>query len=161
MRKSSTEVTITFENPPISEVAVATHFRTPIAEFRKEPEERARETRHEYIRRIKLLRGYAEEDGIQVNRASEMDFWSFVRNSALHSNRARLALLDNGNLRAVWKGEDSSHVGIQFLGNQKAEYVIFKRRPASEDISRVAGIDTLGGVRKQIHAFALTSLVNV
>ena len=69
--------------------------------------------------------------------------------------------MDNGNLRAIWKNEAGSRVGIQFLGSQMAEYVIFRRRPATTDVSRVAGIDTLEGIKRQIHAFDLNSLVNV
>ena len=113
-----------------------------------------------YARRIKELCDYAKDDGIQVNPASVRDFWFFV-GSAQFANKASLVLMDNGNLRAVWKGDNESHVGIQFLGEQKAEYVIFKRRTASADVSRVAGIDTLSGVKRQISAFGLTSLVNV
>ena len=113
-----------------------------------------------YRRRIEDLRDYGEDDDIQVNKDSERDFWSFVHSAPL-SEKAALFLMDNGNLRAVWKDRDSSHIGIQFLGQQKAEYVIFKRQKDSEDVSRVANIDTLSGVRKQIHAFDLTSLVSL
>ena len=121
---------------------------------------RARVTREDYALRIKELRGYASEDGFQVNPSSEEDFWSFM-NSALFGNRPGLVLMENGNLRAVWRGAESSHVGIQFLGEQKAEYVVFRRRTASDDVSRVAGIDTLNGIKQQIRAFGLASLVNV
>ena len=79
--------------------------------------ERAFETRQKHLCRIKQLRDYAAEDGIQVNRDSEKDFWSFV-DSAPFANRAGLVLMDNGNLRAVWKGDDSARIGIQFLGRQ-------------------------------------------
>lgn len=111
-----------------------------------------------YRCRIEELRGYGEEDGIQINEESEKDFWLFVYSAPL-SGKAAMFLMDNGNLRAVWKGEDASHVGIQFLGGHKAEYVIFKRREGSEDVSRVAGVDTLRGVKKRIHDFDLISLV--
>ena len=113
-----------------------------------------------YRRRIEDLRDYGEDDGIRVNEDSEGDFWSFVHSAPL-SERAALFLMDNGNLRAVWKDRDLSHIGIQFLGQQKAEYVIFNRKKGSEDIFRAADIDTLSGVRKQIHAFDLTSLVSL
>lgn len=112
-----------------------------------------------YRRRIEDLRDYGEDDEIQVKKDSERDFWSFVRSAPL-SQKAALFLMDNGNLRAVWKGEDSSHIGLQFLGQKKAEYVIFKRQKGSEDVSRVAGVDTLVGVRQRIRDFNLTSLVN-
>ena len=122
--------------------------------------ERAREMRQAYALRIKELHRYATDDGIQLNPDSERDFWSFM-DSIQIANRAGLILMDNGNLRAVWQGAESSHVGIQFLGEQKVEYVVFKRRTDSDDVSRVAGIDTLNGVKKRIRAFGLASLVNV
>ncbi|MXX52726.1 MAG: hypothetical protein F4Z35_01870 [Dehalococcoidia bacterium] len=113
-----------------------------------------------YRRRIEDLRDYGEDDGIHVNKDSERDFWSFVHSAPL-SEKAALFLMDNGNLRAVWKGGDSSHIGLQFLGCQKAEYVIFKRQKGSEGLSRVAGVDTLIGVRQRIRDFNLTSLVSL
>ena len=120
---------------------------------------RADQTYQDYVGRIDELRGYGELESIRINQDSEGDFWSFVR-SASFAIKAELVLMDNGNLRAVWQDGGSSHVGIQFLGRKEAEYVIFKRRTVSEDVSRVAGIDTLTGIKKQFRAFDLTSLVN-
>ena len=114
----------------------------------------------EYSPRIESLRSQAALEGSTVNEASERDFWSFVI-SISSPSKARLALMDNGNLRAIWKGDDESHLGLQFLGNQLAEYVIFKCRPSASYVSRVAGIDTLHGIKGQIDAFNLTSLVCV
>ena len=115
--------------------------------------------RQAYELRIEELRADAELDGIIVNRDSELDFWSFIGSTDL-SRRAGLALMDNGNLRAVWKGDDSDHLGLHFLGDQTVQYVIFKRRSVSSQISRVAGIDTFEGIKRQIRAFDLMSLVN-
>ena len=121
--------------------------------------EQANNTRQAYTQRIEELRNEAAIGRIEVNGASERDFWSLVRLGD-PDRRAGVVLLDNGNLRAVWKGEDATHVGIQFLGEGRAEYVIFKRRPATTDISRVAGNDTLEGIKRQIHTFGLTSLID-
>lgn len=112
-----------------------------------------------YSDRIDLLREYGEEDGIEVNADSEADFWAFIR-SVPRSAKAGISLMDNGNLRAVWKGENGSHLGIHFRGQQRTTYVIFKKRPGSDDVSRVSGADTLPGIKRQIQAFDLTSLVN-
>ena len=112
-----------------------------------------------YAQRIEELHNEAALDGIEVSRASARDFWSFVRPGD-PDQRAGVVLLDNGNLRAVWKGDDATRVGIQFLGDGRAEYVIFKRRPATTDVSRVAGNDTLEGIKCQINAFDLTSLID-
>ena len=121
---------------------------------------RERKMWSEYRDRIDLLREYGKEDGIEVNADSEADFCAFIR-SAPRSAKAGVVLMDNGNLRAVWKGENDSHLGIHFRGQQRATYVIFKKRLGTDDVSRVSGSDTLSGIRKQIRAFDLTSLVSV
>ena len=113
----------------------------------------------EYQGRIGDLNAYGADEGVSLNEASLMDFWAFVR-SAGYTRRGGLALMRNGNLRAVWKGDDGEHLGLHFLGNQTVNYVIFKRRPGSTGVSRAAGNDTFDGIKKQIRAFNLTSLVN-
>ena len=109
-------------------------------------QENPRKIHKDYSLRIELLRSDAEDDGLVLNEASEKDFWQYIR-SAPFAQKAGLVLVDNGNLRAVWKDDDESHFGIQFLGSQWVEYVIFKRRPSTVDVARVAGRDTLEGVR--------------
>ena len=115
-------------------------------------QENPRKIYKDYSRRIEVLCSDAEDDDLVLNEASERDFWHYIR-SVPFAQKAGLVLMDNGNLRAVWKGDDESHLGIQFLGNQWVEYVIFKRRPSTIDIARVAGRDTLDGVKRQIDAF--------
>lgn len=107
-----------------------------------------------YAHRIEELRRFASEDDecSDIGKSSREDFWWFVKSVPL-AKRAELVLMDNGNLRAVWKGGDKTHIGLQFLGSQLGEYVIFKRRPGAKKVSRVAGIDTLEGLKKQVRAF--------
>lgn len=116
----------------------------------------ARRDRRAYEYRLEALRADAELDDLTINVDSEQDFWDFVA-SADYLPRAMLALMDNGDIRAVWKGEDSSHLGLHFLGHGEIQYVIFKRRSDSMRISRVAGVDTFGGIKKQIAAFDLAT----
>lgn len=134
----------------------------PWSEFITELDEKAsdaKNVRQAYKVRIDVLRSGAALDGFELNGASERDFWSFI-GSTNFLRRAGLALMENGNIRAVWKGEESSHLGLHFLGDRQIQYVIFKRRPGSGRVSRTAGIDTFEGIKKQIRAFDLTSLVN-
>ena len=121
-------------------------------------QENPRKIYKDYSRRIEVLHSDAEDDGFVLNEASERDFWQYVR-AAPFAQKAGLVLVDNGNLRAVWKDDDENLLGIQFLGNQGVEYVIFKRRPSTVDVVRVAGRDTLEGVKRQIDAFDLTSFM--
>ena len=79
-----------------------------------------RRTYKAYRDRIEELRGYGEDEGVTVNEASEKDFWAFVK-SLSASRKGSLVLMDNGNLRALWKGEQESHLGLQFLGDRMVE----------------------------------------
>jgi ribosomal protein L44E len=97
--------------------------------------------RRSYESRIESLRIDAELDGFSVNAASENDFWSFIE-SVPCAPKAEVILVDNGNLRAVWDGDDGSHLGLQFLGSRSLQFVIFRKRKASSQVSRVAGNDT-------------------
>ena len=111
-----------------------------------------------YDSRINVLREQAASDGYCINHESEAGFLEYFRSNPL-IRRGRLVLLENGNLRAVWKGDYEAHVGLQFLGEQMIQYVIFKRRRPALPVSRVTGIDNVSGVRKQIRAFDLEDLV--
>ena len=118
-----------------------------------------RQTYRAYRGRIEELREYGEGEGLSINEWSEKDFWAFVK-SLPASRKGSLVLMDNGNLRALWKGEKESHLGLQFLGGRMVQYVIFKRRKRARKVSRVAGSDTFDGVRRQIEGFELSSLLS-
>ena len=122
------------------------------------PGKLSRETYQTYRNRIAELREYGVEDGVTINPVSEKDFWAFVK-SLPAARPGSLVLMDNGNLRAVWKGEQGSHLGLQFLGRRMVEYVIFKRRPRASKVSQVAGADTFDGIKRQIDAFELSALL--
>ena len=139
---------------------VVVHFG-PRAELRSELTEKVRQARvvqQEYRRRVETLRSEVALDSFWINEGSEKDFWAFMKLQPF-VKKGLLAAVDNGNLRAVWKGEHGTHIGLQFLGNRKVQYVIFKRRTPGGEISRVAGYDTLDGVKRQIHAFNLEPLL--
>ena len=111
-----------------------------------------------YRSRIEELRRFAALDGFSVSKASEKDFWSFLTSMPFVC-KAEMVLLDNGNLRVIWDDEDDNHIGLQFLGNGRLQYVIFRRQKGSSHVSRVAGRDTFDGVRSQVRLFELESLL--
>ena len=67
-----------------------------------------------YMSRMGLLRDEAERDGYALNLASEIDFRQFVR-FAPDIRKGNLVLMDNGNLRAIWRDEQGARLGLQFL----------------------------------------------
>lgn len=113
----------------------------------------------EYLKRVSELRADLAQEGNVLNRESEDDFWLFVVNE-FGFRKGSLVVTDDGNLRIVWKDRRGTHLGLQFLGGSEIQYVIFKRRTATQKISRVAGRDTVEGVKNQIDSFALNTLLN-
>ena len=113
-----------------------------------------------YVKRIATLVEQAELDGYSLNPPSRTAFFEFLKKNPL-ARRGRLVLMENGNLRAVWDGENEAHIGLQFRDTQSVQYVIFTRRRPSAPVSRVSGCDTLEGIMKQIDAFELSGVVNV
>ena len=111
-----------------------------------------------YTPRLKLLQDEALHDGYVLNPASEIDFRSFVRSDP-NIRKGNLVLMDNGNLRATWKDEHGTRLGLQFLGGGMVQFVLFKRRTHGQLISRVSGRDSLEGLERQLVAFELNSLL--
>ena len=112
-----------------------------------------------YLNRISALSSYAEKDGFSLNPESAYDFWHFV----VYGPKmpvGDLVLIDNGNLRLVWKDGEGAHLGLQFLGGGTVQFVIFSRRKNSRFTSRVSGRDTFEGIERQIDAFELQSLLS-
>ena len=111
-----------------------------------------------YRARISTLREAAMQEGDCLNYASEFYFWHFVNSEPL-LRKGNLVLVDNGNLRAIWKDGQGTHLGLQFLDDGMIQYVIFKQRVAKLPPSRVAGRDTADGIWRQIRSFDLASLI--
>ena len=61
--------------------------------------------------RIGRLKNLAIEERIEVSAASERDRRAFL-DSVAPSRRPYIALLDNGNFRAVWKNAELEQVGL-------------------------------------------------
>lgn len=111
-----------------------------------------------YEDRINVLKEQAEVEGYSLNETSATAFWDFFKKHPF-LRRGRLVLLENGNLRAVWKGENEAHIGLQFLNDRLIQYVIFARRESDAPVSRVTGRDTMDGIMRQIDAFDLHAML--
>ena len=113
-----------------------------------------------YDCRIRELRDCAAEECITVNGRSETDFRQFVAGIPA-PRRASLVLTDDGNLRAAWRNDpyDGNHLGLEFRGDGRAVYVIFRRQPDNGTVSHCCGTDTLDGIRRRLAAPGLQRLV--
>ena len=113
---------------------------------------------HARIRqRIELLKEIGEEEEIAYNANSEHDLWHFLKRLSFIKN-PRLFLLDNGNLRAVWKGDGGKHIGLQFLGGGQIQFVIFSKR-GEHNMARIRGRDDFAGIARQLDASAIGDVI--
>ncbi len=145
-----------------SELTDASELNAPDEElFRKlhAQQTAAQATRQAISLRIDRLRQQALADGELFNKRSESDFDRFILQPPF-LKLPYIFLLESGNIRAVWKGSDGQHLGLQFLGDGEVEYVIFANRDDATRLARVAGRDSASGVNRQISAFSLGGLIS-
>lgn len=113
----------------------------------------------EMKRRVSFLKAEARSEGDPFNSVSEQYFWQLM-DARPFLKKPRIFLLENGDLRAVWKGEGGKHIGLQFLGDGDVQYVIFATRPGERVPSRVYGTDTFRGILRQIAALEIEDLIS-
>jgi len=73
--------------------------------------------------------------------------------------RPSLFLNDKGNLRALWRNTDQKQVGLQFLGDENVQFVIFKCRLGRNRMARVAGTDTKSNIMTLIKTIGASGLL--
>ncbi len=127
--------------------------------FRVKPLVQVSDVFSAYQERIEVLRRQAGMEGYAINLASECAFWKFCTRVP-RIRRGGLVLLENGNLRAVWEGDNEAHIGLQFRHEHSIQYVIFACRQSSFPMSRVSGRDTISGVLRQIEAFNIARVLS-
>ena len=115
---------------------------------------------HTRIRqRIEILKKIGEEEEeIAYNSNSEHDLWRFLKRLSFIKS-PKLFLLDNGNLRAVWKGDGGKHIGLQFLGGEQIQFVIFSRRGEHNNMARIRGRNDFAGIVRQLDASAVGDVI--
>jgi len=90
------------------------------------------------LERIVELKRLGAEEELPWSKSSEDDFWDFVSLWPGLSEPG-LILLDNGNLRAVWRNNSGEQVALEFKGDRKVLYVIFSRRRDENEVARRVG----------------------
>ena len=115
-------------------------------------------TYNAFKERIETLKSDAALEGFSLSASSKRDFWAFAR-SIPFIRKGSLVLMDNGNLRGVWKDERGNQIGLQYLGTDSVQFVIFKRPGGAGGAARVAGCTSLTDIKRQIRAFDLEGLL--
>jgi hypothetical protein len=125
---------------PLSEYIV----KTAVELWKKE-----QQTRAQIEDRLRELHVDALRNAEPFSESSLADLRSFL-NSLPLIERPSIFLLDDGNLRAVWRNEAKEQVGLQFLGNSVVQFVMFVQRQQPPMMSRDAGTDALANIRARI-----------
>lgn len=99
--------------------------------------------------RLRELNVEAHVDGDTLSEASVRDLREFIQSIGA-TKRPSIFLLDNGNIRALWRGTNGQQVGLQFLGSGRVQFVIFSQREKPRMMMRVAGINSLIETRVRI-----------
>ena len=101
-----------------------------------------------YETRIEFLRADGEIDGVEIMPSSEADFWGFV-NVVPEWDKASLILVDDGNLRAVWRKTSGDRINIEFLGDGVVEVAIFDGGQIPEAYERRTIIEAIRNIQEQ------------
>lgn len=78
----------------------------------------------EIDQRLKDLEALCEEENQQISKESRSDFLNFMHllNPLL---RPFIFVYENNNLRAEWTHDDGRQIGLQFLGEERVQFVVF------------------------------------
>ena len=111
-----------------------------------------------YVERIETLKELASEEGYDLDESSYNNFHKFLEKypRLVHAD---LVLLDNGNLRAIWKGENGAEVGLQFLNDSRVQYVLFNEFGPNCVESRPYGKGGFEETMKKIKEFDLDKIM--
>ena len=109
--------------------------------------------------RMAELSAFASEEGIDISDASRRDLQRFIGTHP-GTRRPSLFLLDSGNFRTVWRNERDEQLALQFLGDHKIQYVIFRKsEDAPGGIARSWGLDSFRGIEALIDALGVRRLI--
>jgi hypothetical protein len=152
-RKNSSESLGTV-NEIVSDDAVSKHFKAQV-----EKHLALRQIRVETSARLRELWIDAALSGEAFSEDSLEDLMSFLT-GLTPRERPSLFLLDNGNLRALWRNQSDEQVGLQFMGQELVQYVMFARRPNSQRMLHHYGQELLGEIRTTITANGCDHLID-
>ena len=90
-----------------------------------------------YTRRIETLFGYASEEGIVARDESVKDFNFFV-DAVIPTDKAMLAITDDGHLRATWR-KQHGRLSLEFIGGRTVHYVVLIVTDSTEELCEDSG----------------------
>jgi hypothetical protein len=107
---------------------------------------------------VATLKQLGAEDALPWSNESENDLLGFIWSEWVVVVPA-VVLMDNGNLRAVWR-RGQEQVGLEFRGFGRVSFVLFAARDHGRMIARMAGEDRLKEIAGKIAADGLMELLS-
>ena len=109
--------------------------------------------------RIGEFKRLGDEEGLPWSSTSEIDFWAFISQWPTLSEPG-LILMDNGNLRAMWRNTVGEQVALEFRGDSRVYFVFFAKRSEGQPMARSAGKDSLTQIGEKIAGDNLNGLLH-
>ena len=110
-----------------------------------------------YGRRIETLFGYASEEGIVARDESVKDFNFFV-DAVIPTDKAMLAITDDGHLRATWR-KQPSRLSLEFIGGRTVHYVVLIVTDSTENMYEDSGKYSFDEILAHIKDWELWDMV--
>ena len=110
-----------------------------------------------YGRRIETLFGYASEEGIIARDESVKDF-SFFVDAVIPTDKAMLAITDDGHLRATWR-KQHSRLSLEFIGGRIVHYVVLTVTDSTEKMCEDSGKCSFDEILAHIKDWELWDMV--
>lgn len=111
------------------------------------------------LQRLKDLHEAAIDEGMRVATASEVDFRRYVIGDMKPAVRPAITLLENGNVRALWRDSFGQQVGLQFRGDGWVQYVLFAKTYPERSIETSVGRKKIAAVLDMIEKSGLKNLI--
>ena len=108
--------------------------------------------------RLNELRALASEDQVAWSNVSESALRAFL-STCTQATRPMITHLDNGNLRAVWTGQQDDQAALQFLDADNLQLVAFTRRPGASSLTQLTARGSRADIIAQLRAFGLLPLL--
>ena len=108
-----------------------------------------------YRDRISELVEVSKEEAIRYNEKSEADFWRFIKTFSPVKS-AGLILTDDGNLIAIWDGNNGNYFDIEFMGDTHLEYVAYNNKGKHKE-----GSGTIDCIPQCVYKFNLENILGI
>lgn len=88
--------------------------------------------------RLEELEVVGKEENLIMSQDSKSEFLKFIH-LLNPSIRPLIFIVENGNLRALWPHDDGRQIGLQFLGEERIQYVMFDEKQSDGTVNTEYG----------------------